>query len=318
MKRIGNGAGRRIACAALAFLMAAGAAMQPADADARRGWGRSAMRSFAGAALGTVAGEAIWHGIQGRQTQAQPQMQGQAPGGEVVFPEGWRGNRTVPGFRAAKRLLKERIYFDDDRTLYCGARWNRRGEITELPEGFYTPAEEKRASRLEWEHAVPAENFGRAFAEWREGAPQCVKNGRPFKGRKCAETNQLFAFMEADMHNLHPSIGAVNAVRKNYRYTQFNEHAPNTFGSCAMKVDPQTRQAEPPDMAKGRVARSMLYMDWAYPAFNLSDQQRRLMEIWDRQFPPDRLECVREKRIKQIQGNGNPFVERACGETPEP
>ncbi len=35
---------------------------------------------------------------------------------------------------------------------------------------------------------MAAENFGQAFIEWRNGDPQCVdKNGKDFKGRKCAE-----------------------------------------------------------------------------------------------------------------------------------
>lgn len=32
----------------------------------------------------------------------------------------------------------------------------------------------KRAKKVEWEHVVPAENFGRAFSEWRDGQEYCV------------------------------------------------------------------------------------------------------------------------------------------------
>ena len=73
----------------------------------------------------------------------------------------------------------------------------------------------KRVNRAETEHIVPAENFGRTFSEWREGHPLCVhSDGNPYKGRKCAElANAEFGQMEADMHNLYPAIGSVNAAR---------------------------------------------------------------------------------------------------------
>ena len=44
----------------------------------------------------------------------------------------------------------------------------------------------------------------------------------------------------------------------------------------------------------------------------MSRQQRKLMETWDRQYPPDAWECERNERIRTIQGNGNEFVERFC------
>ena len=76
-----------------------------------------------------------------------------------------------------------------------------------------TPEHQKRAKRVEWEHVVPAENFGRFFSEWRDGSPECVDSkGRSFKGRKCAEkASREYRFMQADLYNLYPAIGAVNA-----------------------------------------------------------------------------------------------------------
>ncbi len=44
----------------------------------------------------------------------------------------------------------------------------------------------QRARRIEWEHLIPAENFGRQFSCWREGNPQCVSSkGKAYKGRRC-------------------------------------------------------------------------------------------------------------------------------------
>ena len=145
------------------------------------------------------------------------------------------GNETIDSFSKAKKMLERQIYFDHRVTLYCGASFDEKK--IDLPDGFFTKKHQKRASKVEWEHAVPAENFGRAFEEWREGHPQCVSKGKPFKGRKCAEkVNMEYRHMQADMYNLFPAIGAVNAVRSNKQYSELPS-APSAFGICEAKVD---------------------------------------------------------------------------------
>lgn len=221
------------------------------------------------------------------------------------------GNTEIESFTKAKRLLEREVYFDHRVTLYCGAAFDARKNVT-LPEGFTTPQHAKRARRVEWEHVVPAENFGRAFVEWREGADVCVDNkGKAFKGRKCAEkANAAFRYMQADLYNLYPAIGAVNAMRSNYRYSML-PGSPATFGTCSMKID--GRRAEPPEAARGTIARTVLYMADAYRGvYRLSNQDRRLMEAWDRQYPVDAWECTRARRIEAIQGNPNERVKEAC------
>ena len=222
-----------------------------------------------------------------------------------------RGNQTLESFSKTKKALEQKVYFDHRTTIYCQASFDQNKQIT-LPSGFSTPSHEKRAQRLEWEHAVPCENFGRIFREWREGDPQCVDNkGKPFKGRNCAEkVNHTYRRMQCDMYNLFPSIGAVNAIRSNLRYAALPSDQP-TFGSCPMKVSGNA--AEPPDWAKGEVARAALYMDWAYgPAYQLSRQQKQLFSAWDKQYPVSEWECQRAKRIQVIQGNTNPFITNSC------
>ena len=221
------------------------------------------------------------------------------------------GNTEIESFTKAKRLLEREVYFDHRVTLYCGAAFDARKNVT-LPDGFTTPKHAKRARRVEWEHVVPAENFGRAFVEWREGDDVCVDNkGKAFKGRKCAEkANAAFRYMQADLYNLYPAIGAVNAMRSNYRYSML-PGSPATFGTCSMKID--GRRAEPPEAARGTIARTVLYMADAYQGvYRLSNQDRRLMEAWDRQYPVDAWECTRARRIEAIQGNPNERVKEAC------
>ena len=221
------------------------------------------------------------------------------------------GNTKYDSFAKVKKILEHQVYQDHRVTLYCLASYDRDKNIT-LPKGFTTPEHEKRARRVEWEHVVPAENFGRFFKEWREGAPGCTDSkGRSFKGRKCAEKeNMTFRYMQADMYNLYPAIGAVNAIRSNYNYQMLpGEKA--AFGTCPMKI--ADRHAEPPAYARGEIARTTLYMADAYKdVYKLSSQQRKLMEAWSREDPVDKWECTRAKRIEKLQGNTNKFVAEAC------
>jgi deoxyribonuclease-1 len=102
-------------------------------------------------------------------------------------------------FDKAKVLAKESIYHDKHQTFYCGCDFQftgKSGGRIELESCGYKPRSEgnlNRAERLEWEHVVPASNFGRAR--------QCWQNG----GREnCQSTDPVFNVMEADLHNLCP------------------------------------------------------------------------------------------------------------------
>lgn len=220
------------------------------------------------------------------------------------------GNAEIESFNQAKKILERQVYADHRVTFYCQASFDKKKNIT-LPEGFTTPKHEKRAHRVEWEHVVPAENFGRFFSEWRDGAEACVDNkGRSFKGRKCAEkANREYRLMQSDLYNLYPAIGAVNALRSNFNYALLPD-VPVTFGSCPMKVS--GNRAEPPEYTRGAIARTTLYMAESYPKYRISNQQRQLMEAWNRMYKPDAWECERASRIARIQGNENHFVTEAC------
>ena len=219
------------------------------------------------------------------------------------------GNTTNDSFSHAKKMLGQ-VYTDHRITFYCGATYDAQGNVT-LPDGFITPKHEKRADKIEWEHALPAENFGQTFVEWREGAPECVDNrSKAFKGRKCAEkVNAEYRMMQADMYNLFPAIGAVNALRSNFNYAMLAGE-PATFGSCDMKIS--GNKAEPPARARGQIARTYFYMQDSYSRYHMSSQQEQLMKAWDKQYPVDKWECTRAKRIEKLQGNENKFVKGPC------
>jgi len=218
------------------------------------------------------------------------------------------GNTRFQSFNKAKKALAGQVYNQlPNKTLYCRASF--KGKKVVDPNGFSSSKYKKRGKKIEWEHVVPAENFGRTFSAW-HGHPLCVtKKGKKFKWRNCAsKVNKEYRYMQADLYNFYPAIGAVNALRSNYRYAMVTGE---TLGGCEMIID--DRKANPPDRSKGIVARVSLYFSETYKRYKLSDSQRKLFEVWDRQFPVTEIECKRNKIIESIQGNVNSVMKRRCG-----
>lgn len=220
------------------------------------------------------------------------------------------GNESITSFSKAKKLLQKEVYNDHRETVYCAAEFDSKKNII-IPTGFTTNKHKKRAKRIEWEHIVPAENFGRTFNEWRNGHPECVsKKGKSFKGRKCAsKMNKEYRLMQSDMYNLFPAIGSVNAMRSNYNFVAQVE-SKSGFGSCDMRIS--NRKVDPPTGAKGRIARTYLYMDSTYKRYSMSKSQKQLMNAWDRMYPVSAWECKRAKRIEEIQMNSNSIMIQRC------
>lgn len=229
----------------------------------------------------------------------------------IVYPNSLYakfGNSTNESFNNAKNLLLS-IHNIHRVTLYCEASYNSQGRVL-LLKGFRTNKYKTRAHKVEWEHVVPAENFGMTFSEWRTGHKLCIHKGKKFKGRRCAEkVSREYRLMQADMYNLYPVIGAVNALRRNYNF-QLLPNTPSSFGSCQMKIS--GNHAEPPPQARGAIARTYLYMQANYPRYRMSMQQEKLMKAWDRQYPVNAWEWTRSKRIEEVQGNPNDFVKSKC------
>ena len=207
-------------------------------------------------------------------------------------------------------MAKRHIYklFDEtSRTFYCDCPYEDR-RILSPRCSFSTNRFPKRRRRTEIEHVVPAEAFGRSFLVWREGHAQCVsKGGKPFKGRKCAERVSLaFRQMHADLYNLKPAIGALNALRRNYRMGMIEDEV-RAFGACDVEIS--DRRFEPRGEIRGDIARIYFYMDAAYPGRGvLSKKQRKLFLTWHRLDPVSESERRLARKIEAIQGNANPFV----------
>lgn len=224
------------------------------------------------------------------------------------------GNTYNESFSKAKKIMQHQIYTNpvNMKTLYCHAQFNEQKQIT-LPNGFINAAWKKRSFRWEAEHVTPAENFGKSFSAWRDGAPECVnRKGEHYKGRRCANrASKEYRYMQSDLFNLFPAMGSINAAHSNYRWSML-PNIQNRFGSCDFRYDKKTRTSQPPLISRGEIARAELYMSAAYPRYRLSSSQRKLFLAWDKQVPVTKWDCERAKKIEKIQGNQNPFIVKQC------
>lgn len=212
--------------------------------------------------------------------------------------------KSFSNFGYAKRAAA-RINADAPGTFYCGCQihWNGRKGTPDLDSCGYKIAHDPvRATRIEWEHVMPAWQFGHQMQCWQQG------------GRKRCKGDRKYVRIETDLHNLQPAIGEVNADRENYAFSPWNGGR-SRYGQCAMKIDARHKLADPPERARGAIARTYLYMRDRYQ-ITLSAAQTRLFENWDKSYPVSAWECTRDARIAQIQGNHNPYVLRACQRQP--
>ncbi|MFT8211744.1 MAG: deoxyribonuclease I [Symbiopectobacterium sp.] len=208
--------------------------------------------------------------------------------------------QTINNFTQAKAVAA-RIHQDAPGTFYCGCRisWKGKKGTPDLTSCGYTVRKNSdRAQRIEWEHVVPTWQFGHQHQCWQEG------------GRKNCTRDEVYREMETDLHNLQPSIGEVNGDRGNFMYGQWNG-GEGQYGQCAMKIDFKNKLAEPPEQARGAIARTYFYMRDRYQ-LRLSSRQTQLFTTWDKRYPVTPWECTRDQRIAEQQGNHNPYVQQAC------
>jgi len=206
---------------------------------------------------------------------------------------------AAPSFSKSKKQLVK-IYSNHTSTFYCGCDYNIKNKknMIDRKSCGYIPRNErtkkgninKRSRRIEWEHVMPAQNFGRQLSCWTKGDSRCIKkNGKSFKGRKCcSKVSSKFKEMEADKMNLVPAIGELNADRSNYRYGAFKP-SNEQYGQCNFQVDFKARKAFIDPSIRGDVARIYFYMSDTYD-IKLSKQERKMMSAWDKTDPIDKWE----------------------------
>lgn len=138
-----------------------------------------------------------------------------------------------------------------------------------------------------------------------------------------------------DLHHLRPADRNLNGTHSNYGYdiggvTVNDKLSSGEKVSTGARIDRANHSFEPPDRAKGQVARMLFYMAVRYeaeddgpdenmPDLVLRDENGRANEpwigdlctliAWNNMFGPTDFERRRNERVMELQGNRNPFID---------
>lgn len=213
------------------------------------------------------------------------------------LPERWMS------FAQAKRFLQQEVHAPGEEDYYCGCEMYAEGRAWRVDWascGYEVRRNAERAARIEWEHVVPASEFGQQRPCWRDG-------GR----RNCTANDPVFNAMEGDPHNLIPVVGEVNGDRGNLRFGMIRAQDGSGYGQCGSRVDFQARTFMPRAEVRGDVARIYFYFRDRY-GLAISRQKEQLYTAWHRQDPVDGRECLRHQRIADKTGIENPYIAAEC------
>jgi len=205
------------------------------------------------------------------------------------------GNTSGTTFSQSKKILQKQIYKAHRTTFYGHCTFDAK-KVVDWASCGYTPRKQaKRASRVEWEHVMPAWEFGHQLQCWQKG------------GRKACKKDPIFNAMESDLHNLQPAVGEMNGDRSNFKYGLIDGEL-RVYGAVDFEVDFKQKVAEPAENVRGDIARTYFYMEQAY-GIRISKKQRQLFTAWSKQDPVDDWERKRNEKINAIQGNRNGFIQ---------
>lgn len=200
-------------------------------------------------------------------------------------------------FQEAKKRMYE-IYADHRQSIYCQCHFDSK-RMTDFEScGYHIRKDPNRAAHMEAEHIVPAWVFGHKLACWSQ--KRCTDpHGKKYGGRKCCrKIDPYFREMENDLYNLAPAVGEVNADRQDYPFTDWHGAA-TEYGQCEIVIDFHNKRVQPPHYARGFIARTYQYMIGKYH-IELTDDERKHITQWAKEFPESSWEQLRRQRIEII------------------
>lgn len=124
---------------------------------------------------------------------------------------------------------------------------------------------------------------------------------------ECREReNKRFSRMEADLHNLYPVWQPLVTFR-NGRWFGVVDGEDRRFDDC--DIEWRNGVLEPRPLARGNIARAILYMHSTYK-LPIDAAGLKLLKDWNREDPPSEQEQIRNDRIEVLQGKRNPFIDK--------
>lgn len=180
----------------------------------------------------------------------------------------------IPFYSDAEKLFWEQVYPEGGWTLYCGERFENPNNI--VIEDIYAK-------------------------EWAAKHLQCESL------EQCRKEKAQFSRIESDLHNMYPAMELVAKARADYLYGPIAGEFRDFF-ECNFEYDVRDNLAEPRTVARGNIARSVLYMHVEY-GLPVEEHMMSLMIEWNREDPPSKDEIRRNDLIERLQGTRNPFID---------
>lgn len=118
-------------------------------------------------------------------------------------------------------------------------------------------------------------------------------------------------FQKSDLHHLFPTDSQMNSLRGNTIFGEVIEDSGKTKCTASKygKGQGTTRDVfEPPHHHKGHVARAIFYFSIRYD-LGISEAEEVVLKRWNRDYPVDDEESLRNNTIFELQGNRNPFID---------
>lgn len=186
------------------------------------------------------------------------------------------GQSGIEDYESARHLFWSIVYAHGGETLYCGKRFGS-----------------QKGRKINVEHVFPM--------SWATRALKCGTR------KRCRRISPEFNRLEADLHNLFPSLTRINDARGSMRFGHLSGEI-RRFGRCDFEVDERRRIVEPRESVRGEIARAMFYMRDQY-GLTIYRKFGELLLRWHRQDPPSNSEIRRNGLIEKLQGTRNRYVD---------
>jgi len=123
----------------------------------------------------------------------------------------------------------------------------------------------------------------------------------------CRENSENYSNIETDLHNMYPVLNTIDKARADYQFGSIADEY-REFFECDFEREVQTKTVEPRSLAKGNIARSMLYMHSKYH-LPVDPAILRQFVDWHMSDPPSKDEIRRNNIIESNQGTRNSFID---------
>lgn len=203
---------------------------------------------------------------------------------------------------------QKRIYIQGghNKTLHCECMFDRQLQVHSntckpSPKNLLT---KKKSAVVQWIHAMPMEKFAGTLRCWNKSSCTLADGKTKKASQCCKEISPKFKSMQADMHNLFPSVRTQENNEIDSSATIYGGNQEYAFCSGLNDGDLE----RPHRGVRGDIARAWFYMVRQYKLSIADDLEDRL-RAWHLEDPPDAWEQERNTSIEIIQGNRNFFID---------